>query len=81
MLQTIEAEISVDGTVTLFEPVKLNRPTKALVTILENGNGETLKGNVGKVLKFLKENRLPEESRLSVQEIDEQIREARDSWD
>ncbi len=35
MMQTVEAEINVDGTVTLLEPVRVRVKTKALVTVLD----------------------------------------------
>ena len=34
MMQTVEAEINVDGTVTLLEPLRVRVKTKALVTVL-----------------------------------------------
>lgn len=36
MLTTIEAEIDVNGTVILLEPIKLEQKSRALVTLLEN---------------------------------------------
>lgn len=39
MMTTIEAEIDVNGTVTLLEPITLTRKSRAIVTVLENGNG------------------------------------------
>ena len=39
MLTTIEAEIDVNGAVTLLEPLTLPRKSRALVTVLESGNG------------------------------------------
>lgn len=39
MLTTIEAEIDVNGNVTLLEPIKLTKKSRAIVTLLENGNG------------------------------------------
>lgn len=41
MLTTIEAEIDVNGTVTLLEPITLTRKSRAIVTVLEHGNGAT----------------------------------------
>jgi hypothetical protein len=52
MMQTVEAEINVDGTVTLLEPVRVNVKTKALVTVLENG-GDSGKENVSSVLELM----------------------------
>lgn len=36
MLQTIEVEIDVNGNVRWLEPVRLAKPTRALVTLLED---------------------------------------------
>ena len=36
MLTTIEAEIDVNGTVTLLEPIKLHQKSRAIVTLLES---------------------------------------------
>lgn len=80
MMQTVEAEINVDGTVTLLEPLRVKVKTRALVTVLENG-GAAGEGNAGQMLEFLQNNRLPAESRPSAEEIEAQIEENRNSWD
>lgn len=80
MLRTVEAEIGVDGTVTLLEPLELKGTARALVTVLENGDGAD-KGNGRQMLEFLRENRLPTESRRGEEEIEAQILENRNSWD
>lgn len=41
MLTTIEAEVDVNGTVTLLEPIKLNKKSRALVTLLESAEVAT----------------------------------------
>lgn len=38
MLTTIEAEIDVNGNVTLLEPITLTKKSRAIVTVLENGS-------------------------------------------
>lgn len=83
MLTTIEAEIDVYGNVRLLEPLKLRKKSRAIVTILEetNDNNQETKGNVKQVLEFLQNNRLPDSARPSVEEIEAQILEARESWD
>lgn len=83
MLQTVEAEIDVDGNVELLEPVRVTKKTRAIVTVLEETNGEKRerKGNSKEVLEFLRNNRLPESSRPTAEEIEAQILEARESWD
>lgn len=80
MMQTVEAEINVDGTVTLLEPVRVKTKTRALVTVLENG-GATGEGNARQMLEFLQNNRLPAEARRSAEEMEAQILENRNSWD
>ena len=80
MLRTVEAEIKPDGTVTLLEPVEVQRTARALVTVLENGN-ESEGGNARLMLEFLRNNRLPADSRPSEEEIEAQILENRNSWD
>ena len=82
MLQTVEAEIDVDGTVRLLEPLKVTRPTRALVTLLEETGAATEnRGNAAELLAFLRANRLPEEARPSATEIEAQIKENRNSWE
>ncbi|CAN5708835.1 hypothetical protein BH20ACI4_BH20ACI4_30310 [soil metagenome] len=83
MLQTVEAEIDVNGKVILLEPVRVTKRTRAIVTLLEETNGEKeeRKGNSKEILEFLKNNRLPESARPTVEEIEAQISEARESWD
>lgn len=36
MLTSIEAEVDVNGNVTLLEPINLNKKSRAIVTLLEN---------------------------------------------
>ena len=82
MLITVEAEIDTNGNVRLLEPVEVNKTTRAIVTLLKDGNGEkSEKGNAQKMLEFLEKNRLPKESLLSPEEIEAQIEENRNSWD
>lgn len=82
MLQTVRAEVSVDGKVRLLEPLRITQTSPAIVTLLSTENGTAQpKGNALAVLEFLKENRLPAESQPSTDEIEAQIREARESWD
>ncbi|MGI9035105.1 MAG: hypothetical protein ACR2GD_03590 [Pyrinomonadaceae bacterium] len=82
MLQTVEAEIDVDGKVELLEPVRVTKRTRAIATILEETNGKAAeKGNSKRILEFLRNNRLPESARPTAEEIEAQISEARESWD
>ena len=82
MLQTVEAEIDIHGNVRLLEPLRVTRKARAIVTILEEPNGKIeRKANSKKILEFLQNNRLPDSARPSVEEIEAQITEARESWD
>jgi len=81
MLPAAEAEISVDGSVRLLEPLQVRKTSRALVVLLDKENGVSGRsGNATAVLKFLRENRLPESARPSAEEIEAQIMDARDSW-
>ena len=81
MLTTVKAEIEVGGNVRLLEPLSVSKTTKAIVTLLEeNGNGNS-SGNAKHVLEFLRSNRLPAESRPTVEEIEAEIDELCNSWD
>lgn len=79
MLTTVEAEIAPDGTVTLLEPVEVKARSRALVTVLENGNGE--KGNVAAVLEFMRSPEFRGRPSFSPEEIEAQIEENRNSWE
>lgn len=82
MLQTAEAEISVDGSVRLLEPLQVRKTSRALVVLLDTENGVVRqRGNAADVLKFLRENRLPESARPTADEIEAQIMDARESWE
>ena len=80
MLKTVEAEISSDGTVTLLEPVEVKHTSRALVTVLENGNSEKT-GNARAMLELLQSPEFKNRRSYSAREIEEQIEEARNSWE
>jgi len=54
MLPTIEAEIDVNGNVTLLEPIKVKRKSRAIVTLLES---EIVKTELSDAEKQLAEER------------------------
>lgn len=82
MLITVEAEINVGGNVRLLEPVKVEKTTRAIVTLLENGNGaKSEKGNAAKMSEFLQSNRFKNRQSYSTEEIEAQIQDARNSWE
>ena len=80
MLRTVEAEIRTDGTVTLLEPVEVKNTTRALVTVLENGD-RTNNGNVSAVLELMKSPGFKNRRSYSAEQIEAQIEEARNSWE
>lgn len=82
MLQTVKAEVSVDGSVRLLEPLHVTQTSPAIVTLLNSENGATKpRGNALAVLQFLENNQLPESCLPTTVEIEEQILEARESWE
>lgn len=82
MLQTVEVLIDVNGEIHWSEPLTITKPTRALVTVLENNGAPVAEaGNAGALLEFLRTHRLPPESKPSAEEIEAQIEEARNSWE
>jgi hypothetical protein len=82
MLQTARAEVSVDGTVRLLEPLHVTRTSSAIVTLLNTeSDAAKPKGNALAVLQFLQENELPESALPTAEEMEAQILEARESWE
>ena len=80
MLRTVEAEIRTDGTVTLLEPVEVKSTTRALVTVLENGNG-VRKGNARQILELIRSPEFKNRRSYPAEQIEAQIEEARNSWE
>lgn len=81
MLQTVEAEIDVNGVVHLNEPIYVTEKTPALVTVLKNATPISDKGNVAEILALLRSPEFANRKSYSAEEIDEQIREIRESWE
>jgi hypothetical protein len=82
MLKTVEAEMDVNGNIRTLEPLHVTKPTRALVTLLEPADAPAEnRGNIAAALEFLRTHRLPESARPSVEEIEAQIEENRNSWE
>lgn len=81
MMQTVEAEINVDGTVTLLEPLRVRVKTRALVTVLETGGDTTGEGNVSSVLELMRSDAFKNRRRYPAEQIEAEIDEARNSWE
>ncbi len=81
MLQTVRAEIDVDGTVRLLEPVRVERRTQALVTLLDEAvESSTGKGNGAAILELLRSPEFAARKSYPEEEIEAQIEENRNSW-
>ncbi len=78
---TIQAEINTNGVVTLLEPVKIGKRTRAKVIVYDDVPDDEAKGNAAKMLALMNANPLPKGARISKKEMADQIREVRDSWD
>lgn len=87
MLQTIEAEIDVNGQVHLLEPIRITKPRRALVTLLEEvapqaaGETEGRTGNVAAVLRLLRSPEFANRKSYPAAEIEAQIQENREAWE
>lgn len=83
MLQTVEAEIDVNGNVELLEPVRVTKRTRAIVTLLEEKTEEEreIKGNSKELLELLRSPEFANRKSYSAEEIEAQIEEARNSWE
>ena len=80
MLRTVEAEIKPDGSITLLEPVEVKTTARALVTVLENGNGAKT-GNVSAVLNLMQRPAFKDRRSYPAEQIEAQIEDARNSWE
>lgn len=79
---TVRAEINTNGVVTLLEPVKIGKRSRAKVIVYdESPIDQEVTGNAAKLLALMNANRLSEDERISSDEMAKQIAEARSSWD
>ncbi|CAN5397268.1 hypothetical protein BH10ACI1_BH10ACI1_22310 [soil metagenome] len=80
MMQTVEAEINVDGTVTLLEPLRVKVKTRALVTILENG-GDSGAENISTILELIESDEFKNRRGYPAEQIEAEIDDIRNSWE
>ncbi len=83
MLQTVNAEVNVDGSVRLLEPVRVSKKSLAILTILdepEKREKET-QGNISALQQFINSPEFLNRKSYPTEEIDAQIEEMRNSWD
>lgn len=81
MLQTVEAEIGVNGKVKLLEPVNVTRKSRAIVTLMIDESGAAINENESKkILESLRSPEFANRKSYSVEEIEAQIEKARNSF-
>jgi hypothetical protein len=84
MLQTIEVMVEPNGNIRFLENLKITKPTKALLTLLETPLSKvdiSKRGSGEAVLKFLHQNSLKQEHRRSIEEINKYIEQERNAWE
>lgn len=83
MLQTVEAEIDVNGNIELLEPVRVSKKSRAIVTVLEemNGGAKEERGNSKRIQELLRSPEFANRKSFSAEEIEAQIEEARNAWE
>jgi len=82
MLQTVEAEIDVNGNVRLLEPLRVTKPTRALLTLLEDTTAPVEEqGNAAELLELLRSPEFANRRSYAPEVIEAQIQENRNSWE
>ena len=82
MLQTVRAEVDVDGNVRVLEPLQVTKPTRALLTLLEDASAPAEhQGNAAELLKLLGSPEFANRRSYTAEEIEAQIEENRNSWE
>ncbi|MGH9843703.1 MAG: hypothetical protein ACREEM_33625 [Blastocatellia bacterium] len=82
MLQTVQAEVDVNGNVRVLEPLHVTKPTRALLTLLEDASAlAESQGNVAELLKLLRSHDFANRRSYTAEEIEAQIEENRNSWE
>lgn len=82
MLQTVQVEVEVNGTVRLLEPLPVAKTTRALVTLLEK---EALAAeeasNAAALLELLRSPAFAQRRSYDPAEMEARIEENRNSWE
>lgn len=82
MLQTVEAEIDVDGAVKLLETVRVTKKSRAIVTVLDGEFDRASETESSKkILEFLESPEFVNRKSYPAGEIEAQIEDARNSWE
>ncbi|MDP2110765.1 MAG: hypothetical protein Q8N48_08375 [Thiobacillus sp.] len=83
MLQTVEAIVEPSGSVRLLEVLQIDRPCRAVVTLLESplqSDATPVQTSADELLSFLERTRLPASAQLGALAIDAQIEDERNAW-
>jgi hypothetical protein len=82
MLQTIQAEVQVNGTVRWLEPLHVAKATRALVTLLDHSvPSEPETGNATALLELLCSPAFAQRRSYDRAEIEARIEENRNAWE
>jgi hypothetical protein len=83
MLQTVKAEVNVDGSVRLLEPVRVSKTSPAILTVLDESGERELEsqGNISALQRLINSPEFVNRKSYPAEEIDAQIQELRNSWD
>lgn len=68
------------GRLLLLEPLEVKSTARALVTVLENGDGAD-KGNISAVRALMQNPEFKNRRSYPAEQIDARIEEARNSWE
>ncbi len=80
MLKSVEAQINVDGSVEILEPIEVSVKSRAIVTVLDEAVEAEVVPNGPELIDWLDRNKHTVSGRES-SEVDHSIEEIRNSWD
>ncbi len=78
MLQTVEGIIDVDGQIRWLEPLRVDKPSRIIVTLLQDRNSSEPEGNIAALRTFLQSPEFVNRPVGAAEEIDASIQEMRE---
>lgn len=82
MLQTVQAEVEVNGTVRLLEPLPVAKATRAIVTLIEpSALSEPESSNAAALLELLRSPAFAQRRSYDPAEMEARIEENRNAWE
>ena len=82
MLQTVQAEVDVNGSVRLLEPLRVTKTTRAVLTLLDEPSAPVVEsGNVGALLALLQSPAFVNRRSYAPEGIEARIEENRNAWE